>query len=169
MAKVLTKLNKITIKERIEHVQNNLNKLIDDLTYWHERSESDPDHYGQNYIDNARRRVNLTWEKIKSCKDELIELRKLLIKVKEYKLKKHSKVQCSVCNTVAKGVKVPESGTNLCYNCVYATVLEQQTKKDWVKQTDNEQVTKANKEQTERQILTPKQAAEEVGEILSGL
>ena len=180
MSKSVIKINKQTIKERIEHVKKSIdehNKYLDNTKVT----------FGLSENRQTDKNFELALARIKMFKEELMHLQKLLIKVKIYKLQKHATIQCSLCNIQAKGVKIPETGTNLCYNCIYAAVLEHQTKDHWIKQIDDEkskklvECKKSNIVVTsqeaaaeisdilEPRILTPQQAAEEVGEILSGL
>lgn len=133
MSKPLTKLNKQTIKERMAHIQENINTNDSHLKYYENKLNS------PEYNDNDKDRkyvltlYNTTLSKLDINKQEMNELRNLLMQVKMYKLKKRATIKCSLCNCDSKGVKIPESGTTMCYNCIYATVLEHQTKDDWVK------------------------------------
>lgn len=163
MSKSVIKVNKRTIKERIEY----LYKAIDEHNKYLDTSKLT---FGLSDNRQSDKNFELALARLKTLKEELNELRKLLIQVKMYKLKKHKTILCSLCNLQAKGVKIPESGTNLCYNCIYAAVLEHQTKDHWVKQTDVEKSKKLPECEKSNNSLTPQQqVAEEVGEILSGL
>ena len=159
MSKSVIKVNKQTIKERIECIY----KAIDEHNKYLDTSKLK---FGLSENLQSDKNFELALARLKMFKEELNELRKLLIQVKMYKLKKHKTILCSLCNLQAKGVKIPESGTNLCYNCIYAAVLEHQTKDHWIDQTDKEKSKKSVDSTTSHVMLTPYQAAEEISDII---
>ena len=159
MSKLVVKINKQTIKERIECIY----KAIDEHNKYLDTSKLK---FGLSENLQSDKNFELALARLKMFKEELNELRKLLIKVKMYKLKKHKTILCSLCNLQAKGVKIPESGTNLCYNCIYAAVLEHQTKDHWIEQTDKEKSEKLLECKKSGNSLTPLQAAAEISDIL---
>jgi hypothetical protein len=73
----------------------------------------------------------------KLCEQRINKLIKLREKLRRERKQKHNgemigEIICGICNVKSIGLQIPNSPVIVCFNCIYATVLEHQTKKDWV-------------------------------------
>lgn len=116
------------------HKDKNIKKLVDDYNV---TTDLNVKTANLAAMDIELKRMELYEKRI----GKLLKLQKKFQREKNEKLQKTkcvegvvNEVVCGICNVKSIGLQIPNSPIIVCLNCIYATVLEHQTKKDWVAQ-----------------------------------
>ena len=64
---------------------------------------------------------------LKLYEDRVTELMRI-----RRELEKNKTIHCDICKLDEIGLEIPNSPVKVCLKCIYSTVLENQTKKEWI-------------------------------------
>jgi hypothetical protein len=134
--KPFTKLNKKDIEARLEYLQKLVRDNGSEVTTWRVKADAAYELGRNDEMRLCMERSRLSLDVVTMLKTEIIELRKLQLEVKRYKLQKETVVKCEICQLEAKGFKIPNSPIKICLNCIYSAVLEHHTIKGWKQHAD---------------------------------
>lgn len=81
-----------------------------------------------------------TLQALKLYEDRVTELYRI-----RRKLEKNKTIHCDICKLDEKGLEIPNSPIKVCLKCIYSTVLEHQTKKEWMTDMETQNKNKDDK------------------------
>lgn len=100
-----------------------------------------------DYYKDMLRRNSSSYQKETSFYQDCIQFKRKELKKIEHRMEKLVKLQrkskeqkiianiiCGICNLETEGLQIPDTPIKICLKCIYSTVLEHNTKVDWVAQ-----------------------------------